>query len=273
MDRRKRDEVEFHDKLRDGLLDQRWSLEAEGRLKAEPLWRNFKYYCIERKSIRYVRGWLQQRCRGRRVLDYGCGNGEEALFVARYGAGEVIGIDISSVAIENCKKRAASEGFGQTTDFRVNDGEALEFEDNYFDLVMEYGVLHHVDLDRAMCELARVLKPEGQIICTEALGHNPLIQLYRRLTPRLRTPWEVRHVLRKRDLAMMGKYFGRVDIRFFHLATLGAVPFRRRPGFELLLDAFEAVDGLLLRLPLLRWQAWQAVLVLSAPKKSIIGRA
>ena len=273
MDRRKWDEVEFHDKLRDGLLDQRWSLDAERRLKADPLWRNFKYYSIERKSVEHARSWLRQRCSGRTVLDYGCGNGEEALFVARCGARQVIGIDLSSVAIENCKRRAVDEGLTATTDFRVSDGEALEFESDSFDLAMEYGVLHHVDLDQAMRELARVLKPDGKMICTEALGHNPLIHLYRRLTPHLRTQWEVRHILRKRDFATMAKYFREIDIRFFHLATLGAVPFRRVPGFGVLLGALEAADGVLLRVPWLRWQAWQAVFVLSAPNKSLFGSA
>ena len=271
MDKRKSDEVEFHDKLRDGFLDQRWSLEAEGRLKEEPLWRNLKYYCIERKSIGYVRGWLQQRCRGKRVLDYGCGNGEESMFVARHGAGEVIGIDISRVAIENCRRRAAVEGLKHIAGFRASDGEALEFEDDHFDLAMEYGVLHHLDLDRATRELVRVLKRDGQMICTEALGHNPVIHLYRRRTPHLRTSWEVGHILRKQDFARFAKYFHRVDMRFFHLATLGAVPFRRIPSFAALLGALEMADGVLLRLPWLRWQAWQVVFILSGPKKETLG--
>ena len=119
-----------------------------------------------------------------------------------------------------------------------------------------------------MAQLARVLKPGGKMMCTEALGHNPAIRLYRKLTPQLRTRWEVDHVLRKRDFLKIRQYFGRIDMRFFHLATLAAVPFRRLPWFNVMLGSLEAIDAALLRLPWLRWQAWEVVFVLSEPKKT-----
>lgn len=83
MDIRKQEEIEFHNRLRDGVLEQRWSPDAEARVKNDPLWSNLKYYSIERKSVLFAREWLKQRCGGKRVLDYGCGNGDESLFVAR----------------------------------------------------------------------------------------------------------------------------------------------------------------------------------------------
>ena len=120
-----------------------------------------------------------------------------------------------------------------------------------------------------MFQLARVLKPDGQMICTEALGHNPLISLYRKRTPHLRTKWEVKHVLRKELFAEMAKYFDGIEMHFFHLTTLAGVPFRKLPGFELILRALERVDAVLLKLPFFRWQAWQAFFILSKPKKSL----
>ena len=39
----------------------------------------------------------------------------------------------------------------------------MTFGDNIFDLGVEYGVLHHVDLDKAMSELCRVLKPDAEM--------------------------------------------------------------------------------------------------------------
>lgn len=269
MEARKVEEIEFHDRLREGAFDQRWSQEAEERLVGNPLWSNFKYYAIERRSVEYMHDWLRANCPEKGVLDYGCGNGEESLFAARHGAREVIGIDISPVAVENSTKRAAAEGLDGTVRFHVTDGEKLDFPDNSFNLAMEYGVLHHVDLDAAMRELARVLKPEGKMICTETLGHNLAIRLYRKMTPQLRTEWETEHILKRRDFLTIRKYFGQIDIRFFHLATLAGVPFRKHRFFGPLLTALETVDGILLRFPLVQWQAWQAVFVLSKPNKAL----
>jgi len=265
MSSRKREEQKFHDRLRNETFEQRWTPEAEARTEADPQWANFKYYAIEQRSLDYARAWLQREVAGRTVLDYGCGNGEESLFAARHGAARVVGIDISEVSIKNCRLRGDRERLGQLVEFRVNDGEALEFEDNSFDVAMEYGVLHHVDLEAAMRELARVLKPHGRMICTEALGHNPIIQAYRRRTPELRTQWEVEHILRKEAFATMSRYFRRIEPRFFNLATLAAVPFRKSAMFRPLLRLLEAIDVVLLRTPGLKWHAWITVFVLAEP--------
>jgi ubiquinone/menaquinone biosynthesis C-methylase UbiE len=263
---RKRAEADFHDRLRAGRLEQRWSLAAEARLRGSPDWANFKWYSIERTSLAYMRGWLSERAPGKRVLDYCCGNGAEAFFLADAGAREVVGIDISEASIANCRRQAAALGLQDRVTFAVMDAENLEFPDAHFDVVAEYGALHHLDLARALPELARVLRPDGAVICAEVLGHNPLIQWYRRATPHLRTPWETRHILTRRHLRLAERSFARVETRCFHLAALGAVPFRRTAVFSGVLTALEAVDRVLLRLPWLKWQAWMAVSVLAEPR-------
>jgi len=267
MDQRKLEEIAFHDKLRESQYAQRWSPEAEDRVSNDPLWANFKYYAIEQESIDFMRAWLLEHCRDASILDYCCGNGEESLFVAQHGARKVIGIDISDVSIRNCRERARDAGAENIASFQVMDAEGLEFPDNSFDFMMEYGVLHHLDLSKAMPELARVLKPGGSMVCTETLGHNLLIRLYRKLTPQLRTPWEAEHILTRESFDIIRQHFGRLELHFFHLATLGAVPFRRTPVFSVMLKGLRAVDSLLLRLPLIQWQAWQVVFKLSQPLK------
>jgi SAM-dependent methyltransferase len=147
------------------------------------------------------------------------------------------------------------------------DAEAMTFPDATFDVIVVHGVLHHLDLDRAYAELARVLKPGGHVICTEALRHNPIIQRYRRRTPHLRTAWEVDHILGKPEIERARRYFDDVRVaRFFHLATIAAVPLRGTAVFPGVLRLLEAADAVLLRIPGLKWQAWMAVFVLSRPK-------
>ena len=267
MDERKLEEIAFHDQLRAGVYEQRWSPEAEERVASDPLWSNFKYYAIEKHSIDLMRHWLLEGCAGATILDYCCGNGEESLFVAKHGAKRVIGIDISPLSIDNCNARAREEGVANIATFRTMDAEALEFPDNTFDFMMEYGVLHHLDLPKAAAELVRVLQPGGSMVCTETLGHNPLIRAYRRRTPDLRTAWEAEHILTRKSFDMLSRHFARIEMHFFHLATLAAVPFRRTPVFSLLLNSLRAVDALLLRLPRLKWHAWQVVFRMSEPRK------
>jgi hypothetical protein len=90
------------------------------------------------------------------------------------------------------------------------------------------------------------------------------------MTPHLRTKWEAEHILRKKDIEMAKSYFNRVEILgVFHLATIAAVPFRNLPVFNPILTFLETVDNIFLKLPILKWQAWQVVFILSEPKKAI----
>lgn len=224
-----------------------------------------KFYSVTRKSQTFLRRWILQRCQKKRVLDYCCGIGAFTCFLAK-GSAETVGIDISEVSIEACRKRAIDEKVDKKVSFLVMDAENLEFDNGSFDIIVCMGVLHHLDIQRAYSELARVLKLDGEIICAEPLAHNPLIQLYRKMTPHLRTEWEAEHILTRSSIKSAEKYFGKVENRFFHLATLAAVPFRNLSVFNFILSLLEAVDGVLLKTPILKWLAWQIVFVLSQPK-------
>jgi ubiquinone/menaquinone biosynthesis C-methylase UbiE len=254
---RKVKEQELHDRLR-------------GDLANDPYYTsNKKFYSISRSNNDYVKQWIGARCRGKRVLDYCCGNGQHTFWPAEAGA-DAYGIDISSVSIEIAAEEAKRRRLTEHLQFMVMDAEATEFSNGFFDLIVVSGVLHHLDLDKAYRELARILKAGGEIICTEALRHNQFISLYRKLTPQLRSAWETEHILGRREIERACHYFDNVEVvRFFHLADLAAVPFRKSTVFGPLLHALESVDRVLLRLPALRWQAWMAVFVLSRPKQSV----
>lgn len=252
MDQRKMEEVELHNRLRDV------------RLRDDPdaykdLTSNVKYYSVAQSSMAYFRRRLASLCQGKTVVDFGCGDGRYSFFLAEQGVAKVVGIDISDVSVENCRRKAADLGLSDRLDFRVMDCEALDLEDDSIDVVCEAGVLHHLDLDAAIGEIARVLKPDGRAMCYEAVGHNPLFQLYREKTPNLRTKYETEHILKLGDVRGMKRYFRNVDIRFFHLVSLLGVPFRNLPGFRGLLWTLDLIDSLILRVPGVRSQAWMMV--------------
>ena len=257
LEERKVIEAQFHDRLRDPALAENPELRAR-------LTSNRKWYSIARKSRGFAQSYLRQHSRGARALDYACGDGLYTAQMAESGA-DVTGIDISGVSIANAAREAERRGI--SAKFAVMDCERLEFPDSTFDLINVNGVLHHLDLERAYGEMARVLKPTGSVLCVEALRHNPLFHAYRRLTPQLRTEFETDHILGRREVLAARKYFSHVEWRFFHLASVLAVPFRNTACFNAVLRPLEAIDSLVLGLPAIRWWAWQIGFVLAGPKQ------
>jgi len=255
---RKQKEAEFHNKVRDERL--RTNKEEYTKLTL-----NKKFYYITRKNREFVNNLLLKN-KDEKVLDYCCGNGDFTIFLAKNGV-ESVGIDISDISIQNAKNAALREGVEQRASFFVRDAEATQFLENSFDIITCLGVLHHLDTKKAFQELSRILKPNGRVVCNEPLIYNPIFQLYRKMTPSLRTKWETEHILSKKDIELANNYFGNIEIHFFHLATLFAVPFRNLSGFSFLLGVLEKIDSIILKLPFLKWWAWQIVFILSDPKK------
>ncbi len=124
-----------------------------------------------------------------RVLEYGCGTGWITSLLARRGA-SVLAFDISPEAVAQTQQVLASQGLLQQCDVEVMPGEHLRCDDNSVDTAIGFAILHHLQLDLALRELHRVLKPGGRAVFAEPLDSNPLIRMYRRLTPRYRTPDE-----------------------------------------------------------------------------------
>jgi ubiquinone/menaquinone biosynthesis C-methylase UbiE len=238
------------------LLD--WTFEFGAR---KPL---SKFYTIVERSRKYYESYLFLHSRGKKVLEYGCGAGSYAFALAKHDS-EVTGIDISDMAINLARARAQREEIGKIA-FLVMNAEAMQFADNSFDIVCGTAILHHLHLDRALKDLARILKPEGKAIFMEPMGHNPAINTFRRLTPHLRMADE--HPLTVRDLALTRQYFHHVDCTFFHLFSLLAVPFRNCRIFSSLLRTLDNIDRTLFRrIPVLQKLAWQVVIILENPRK------
>lgn len=274
---RKQREIEHSDRRRQIVTAYEYHTDASGAdlrrefvqdgEQYEKHFSNTKFYSVTRSSFGCRDALLYADIRGKTALDYCCGNGEMAIAMAAQGAEHVHGIDISQVAVNNATVLAGSEGVAERCSFRVMDAENMEFADNTFDIIHEYGALHHLDLTAAFRETSRVLKPGGRLICSEALRHNPLIHMYRKRTMHLRTEWEVEHILGVPNILSGTEYFEDVNIRFFHLAALAAIPFRRYRAFKKLLSTLEVIDGLLLRIPYVQWLAWVAVIEYKNPRK------
>jgi len=99
--------------------------------------------------------------RGKRILEIGVGMGSDFLEWLKAGA-IATGIDLSVSSVNQSRSRCRIAGFAKP-DIEVADAENLPFQDNTFDIVYSYGVMHHSpDVQRCLDETQRVLKPGGQ---------------------------------------------------------------------------------------------------------------
>lgn len=221
-----------------------------------------KYYEGLQESDGRFRDFVGQFEAGDRVLELGCGIDSIAFDLAARGV-EVVGIDISPVAVELAQDEAARRELDGAT-FQTMNAEVLDFDANSFDGVIGTAVLHHLDVVCAYREMARVLRPGGRAVFIEPLGHNPLINAYRRRTPDNRTEFE--HPLRCEDFTLAQRYFADVHVEMFHLFAILTSPIAKRAWGRPIHGAFSWIDRRLLQLSSrLRWQAWIAVAELRGP--------
>jgi ubiquinone/menaquinone biosynthesis C-methylase UbiE len=106
---------------------------------------------------------------GQRLLDVGCGTGDDVRALAEMVglSGRVTGVDASAVMIAEAKMR--SEGCAFPVDFVQADGAALPFADEHFDGCRAERLLQHVpDPEAALAELIRVARQGAHIVVVDS---------------------------------------------------------------------------------------------------------
>ncbi len=102
-----------------------------------------------------------------KVLDVGCGTGENALFLAQSGF-VATGVDVARQAVQEARAKAVEREVN--VDFRIENALSLDFRNGQFDNVIDSGLFHTFsDADRPIfaAEIARVLGSSGKcfILC------------------------------------------------------------------------------------------------------------
>jgi len=103
-----------------------------------------------------------------KILDVGCGTGNVLLQLAGEGR-ELYGADISENMV-----RVAREKLGTNASIAVANVEKLPFDSTFFDILICNASFHHYPSpEKALAEMNRVLKPNGQLVIGEGYAVQP----------------------------------------------------------------------------------------------------
>lgn len=132
--------------------------------------------------VRFVNSVIKkERKKVGRILDIGCGNGRHIVYLVKEGF-RVCGIDISQKSLDIATKWLSEAtplsrkgiSFPMNADFNMGNASelkkgcvtAIPYPDEYFDVVICFGVIDHLffdDIETAIADIDRVLKPEGLV--------------------------------------------------------------------------------------------------------------
>jgi ubiquinone/menaquinone biosynthesis C-methylase UbiE len=118
--------------------------------------------------------------RGKSILEVGCGRGGGLSYIHRYHQpDETVGVDFSAKVIQLCRRKYT----GQNIRFEQGDAEALPFENNRFDCIINVESSHcYPSMEKFLAEAARVLKPSGHFLCTDFRDATQLPLLHQQIT-------------------------------------------------------------------------------------------
>ncbi|MDA1227362.1 MAG: class I SAM-dependent methyltransferase [Chloroflexi bacterium] len=177
----------------------------------------------------YIPAFAQfEKYTGKRTLEIGVGAGTDFSQFVRNGA-KASGVDLTDAAINHTTLRLDAMGFNKSAyDLQRADTENLPFEDETFDLVYSWGVLHVTpDTPKAFVEAFRVLKPGGELKAMVYHTHSW-------------TAWMLwfRHALLKFKPFKSAK-----QCVYEHLESPGTKVYTRSEAADILIDAgYENVD-------------------------------
>lgn len=146
-------------KMKDGVKSH-WEAEVCGSRYG-----SFEEIDVNRYAVHeYLTDWADfSSGKGLKMLEIGLGTGADAQKWVESGA-DYTGLDLTEAAVETTRERLSRLDDSHQWTLQRGDAENLPFEDNSFDFVYSFGVLHHTpQTERAFSEVCRVLRPGGRV--------------------------------------------------------------------------------------------------------------
>ena len=234
-------EKEFHNKLQS---------KSKGRFE------NIFYKAIYNANEDFF-NYLKINSVNSNILDYGCGIGQSLQEVVKFNPKKIVGIDISEVSIQKAKDSIQKSN--SNIELLVDNCEKTKFNDNSFDIIYGSGILHHLDISLCLKEMYRLLKPGGRFLFIEPLGTNPLINFYRKLTPKSRSKDE--HPLINDDFELIKENFYKLRIKYYGFFTLIFFPLYKSPKKSFTFKILKKVDQFLFTFNIFKKFAWSVLII------------
>lgn len=195
------------------------------------------------------------------ILDNGCGTGH---FVEKYlkDYDDVIGLDIAEEMVKYAKTRMKNVVLG--------DSQDLPFPNGKFDTIFARGLIHHLpDPERGVVEMARTLKPGGEVLFVEPLS-SVLSRLPRKIANKKSDHFSAEHknFEKKELLDIISRHLKIEKIKPFGyiaypllgfpdvLNVYGHIPMKK-----IITPSLIGLDSLISKIPLIRNQAWGIMIV------------
>lgn len=125
-------------------------------------------------SLGIDRGWRKKAIatlkdsKPQYILDVATGTADLAIEALSLNPVKITGVDISTLMLDEGKKKIATNGFSNQIELLKGDSESLQFKDNTFDAVtVAFGVRNFGQLQQGLNEMQRVLKPGGKMAILE----------------------------------------------------------------------------------------------------------
>ena len=204
---------------------------------------------------------LENETKTKQVLDFGCGTGNFTEKVINFDPRKIVAVDISEEAIKKAKNNPSLNR--KNIEYRVENCEDLSLNSDSFDIAYGSGILHHLNLNKSLSELKRILKKDGKIVFIEPMATNPIINLYRKFTPNARTSDE--HPFKLSDIKLIKSLFVDVEVKYYGFLTLVFFLFYKKPEKSNLFQILKKMDEKILNSRYFKFLAWS---VLIKAKKS-----
>lgn len=204
----------------------------------------------------------------KKVLDVGCGDGENSVLLARLGA-QVTGIDISPGAIAVAREKARLSGVEKSVSFVCSPLEIADLPADSFDLIWGNAILHHLidSLEVVLGHLMRWARPGALMLFAEPVNFNQKLRQLRFYLPIRTDVTPDERPLEHAEVETVRRFLPDLQLRHFSLigrldrfilvdSNYERSPFLRRT----LVGANALCDYVLLSLPILQNLAGTAVI-------------
>ncbi len=200
--------------------------------------------------------FLLGNLKGKRLLEIGCGSGEQAGYFASQGALVTV-IDISAQSLKAAQDLAREKSIAITA--LQMDAQQLQFPDGIFDLVYINSTLMHVNQQKVLQECSRVLRKEGKLVVIEPMKYAPFVQLYRLIGSyrKMKPKYATFRMFKEGK-----KYFSDFEHKEFYLFSSLLLPlfYFQNTFLHKIYRVVARIDAALIKLfPFLRYGCWVSV--------------